>query len=266
MVTDDVNRVISEFSTDGELLDTYQIPAGTEYPKGPFIPVETETNFGYLFQYKLFEGAKDEDCLFHFFSADFSRKISCFGSFQDLWYSRSTVYNYLTEAKPGHFILTGDKTIYYAPYLYDGSIYTYRFDKERQDWIFSEIIDGLVYERKPINEQAEPFDYRTSHRGQSYYGQINNQSLGLFETPSGLYHFTKIRNQYGDYWFGLERYSKEGELQEYVKLIGITSDDPSQSFALHRDSSGFYLLGVNSNGLPEIKQLNLASVPDFTHN
>jgi|TARA_R100000963_G_scaffold33326_1_gene25598 hypothetical protein len=267
ITTDEVNRVIYKFSTDGKLLNTFQVALGIEYPIGPFTFIETEANSGYIFLYKLFEAAEDEDCLFHFFSSDFSQKINCFGSFRELQYSHSDAYSYLTEVRPGNFIISEDKTIYYTPYLYDGFIYTYAFDKELQDWIYAGTIQGLVYESTPIEEQAEPSEYRLTYKEKRLYGKVNNTSLGLFSAPEGMYHFTRIKSDNGEKWFGMEQYDNQNQLKKYIRFKDTGSDSLKlYPPVLHRDTKGFfYVLGEHASGLPEIKQLTLESVAGFNH-
>ena len=257
IVTDNVSRQINFYSLEGSLVSTHRMPNGTEFPKGSFQTYIDNNTHNHLFLYKLHERAPGENCLFHRFKFDFSKKEACFGDFRELKYHRNDTFHYLSQVHPGHMVVDGDSTIYYTPRFYDGLIYKYTKESLEGEWKISGIISGLVYHTKPFAENKEPEDYHVSYKGQRFYGKLLNQSVGFFKTSDGLIHFTRITVPGGVTWFGAEKYNKEGEFQEYLRIrFSEFENDYKGLDVLHLDKDDYYYL-VNNRKLPNIYRFRL---------
>jgi hypothetical protein len=244
VAVDDINRKITINSIDGELLSTINLSSGSEY-RGKLATVELSNENKYLFLYKLHEGAKDHNCLFHLFNQDLTKEF-CFGNYRDLRFHDNEAFHYLTQSHPGHFIISPDLSIFYTPRYYDGVIYNYVYNDGERSWTLKHRFEGFYYHSKPISENTEPENYRIAYQGKRLYGQMLNLSLGLFYSETGIIHFTRTTSPEGEIWFGMEKYNQEGQLLNYYKITGIDKADPNNWVEVqYIDSEGNYIFSKN---------------------
>ncbi|MDZ7772292.1 MAG: 6-bladed beta-propeller [Balneolaceae bacterium] len=248
MVVDGINRIISTFTPEGEVGNSYY-PISPVFPRGNFLPVLGNNETRYLFLYKLYDEAEDSDCLFHLYNSEY-QKISCFGSYENLKYSSSVDFNYLSQGKPGHFVFDDEQNLYLTPFLYAGTLYRYKYLPEDGTWIFDTEIEGYqALQIDPLREKEEPFNYQLSYRGQTLFGRIINRSLGLFRKENRTYHFVSYTNN-GDTNIGLEIFDTNDKLVSFATIPSLVEND-SDSITLNRvlalDKTGhFYFVGEDS--------------------
>ncbi|MGF1671690.1 MAG: 6-bladed beta-propeller [Balneolaceae bacterium] len=256
IVSDEVNRIINVYTIRGELVTSYGIPTGTEFPRGKFKSIILNNEIKHLFWYKLHEASPDQNCLFHLFNHDFTSKEQCYGDFHDLRTHKNKTFHYLTQAQAGHVVIDEDNTIYYTPKFYEGVIYQYSFNSFDQSWFLSGFLEGLVHHTNPIKENKEPSNYQVSYSGERLYGRLLNVSLGLFNTPSGLVHFTRITTPEDEIWFGMESFNQDGRLQAYYKIsIVPPEEDDRWNDVLNIDGQGYYYVADNHTEIPILYQM-----------
>lgn len=255
IAVDEMNRMISIYSTEGELITVLNAPTGLEL-RGKLKPLILKDAQKFMFLYKLHEQAPDKDCLFHLYDHNFKKKEQCFGSFQDLRYYKNEAFHYMTQSNPGHFVIGAENTVYYTPRYFDGVIYKFTYDAESKNWALANQLYGFVHHTKPLEENAEPANYRLSYQGKRLTGRILNLSLGLFKSSTGLVHFTRTTSPDGEIWFGVEKYNQNGKLENYFKISGVDNGDLNRWIEVqYRDDEGNYYYSDNHE-IPAIYQMS----------
>ena len=271
-IYDEFNKRVTVLDFKGVVIKTVRVTS-LLWPRDMFV-YKGNIIFLNKIPYYLSEASKMNNFLFHEFDSLFNYKTSFGEKSALLPKSKNGSYQDLKEEiQPGTISRVnkeGNEFIY-APYFYEGKMYSFRADTKK-NWSNNKIIKNTLVNKLPVIEEAsETTTTLKYHFGRdTKYGTVNTESLGVFTLKNGnIIHFiyTLIDNkkrfivELFDYTGRLLGYSTPDFLflnnyKNYVKAIS-----PAVIFSAKDKNDHFYLIMFNNSkqGIVRIvKKVNIS--------
>ena len=213
----------------------------------------------------------DGGSLFHVYSEDLETKLGAFGPVEDFGLADRPIADAFSQVRPGHFWITRDDAVLYAPSLYRGLLHRYRRD-EAGTWQRETTFQGFVAQEPsllevPPDEEQQHLHFKVTQGGIAMAARIRNESRGIFELSDGrIVHFSlqtvaqedlgeeeaaaAAHDHHGHHGgprdqvtFGVEVFSPEGELLGYGAVDTFTEHGHTEQFYVDwkDDQDRFYV-------------------------
>lgn len=177
-----------------------------------------------------YRGPAESDSLFRVYSDSFAPTEAAFGRVSqfvdDNRASRRAVGQHV-----GSLAMIDNERLLFSPYLYDGRVVEYQ--PEEGSWrrvdAWSGYTEREAYTYETVGPDASPgmeVQIHAMEKGRHVVvdAMYYNKSLGLFRTGEHVFHFTSIAR--GEHrLFGAEIYGLDGEMQGYVPLKEVATDE-----------------------------------------
>lgn len=212
---------VEQFRLDGRPLDTYALgdrasrhtlrrPDG-RWIVGAYVPGE-------------------RNALFRVHTEAFGRTAQAFGS-PEPFVDENFVSRFVLQSKFGSLGRIEKGAVVFAPYLYGGEIVEYL--RRDETWKRADTWTGYAergaYDYEKVSSDAPSTMEQQIHTIEGgertvFNAVYYNKSLGLFRRGGRVFHFTSIAR--GEYrLFGAEVYAPNGEMQGYVPLKEVATDE-----------------------------------------
>ena len=227
--------------------------------------------------------------LFHLYSEDLTTKLGAFGSVEDFGPAERPITDAFSQVRPGHFWITDDDAVLYAPALYRGKLHRYRRDTSGT-WQHETTFQGFVAQEPAFlevspDEEQHHLHFKVTMSGVAMAARIRNESRGIFELSDGrIVHFslqTVAREDlpegqapplddhahHGDHGgprdlvtLGIEVFSPEGEFLGYGAVDTFTEHGHTEQFYIDwkDDQDRFYIREMTDRFVVWIATLELA--------
>lgn len=215
------NRRITRLSAKGEILFEH-VPSEQQMVWGEKM-LETAGGHYLILQKPRDIGEDDPDShrnrVMHRYNASFEERLSSFGEYSELVPEGDSKFVKMVGSRinTGNFELVDDGKLWYAPGIYDGSIY--EFVKENGRWTQAGTVKGSALAAEAIEVDNDgPGSMSITSFGaegtQKSRGRINGYSLALLQMSDGrVLHFSGQRRQGQDSLrTRLEVFSPAGQL------------------------------------------------------
>ena len=246
LVVDPNNARITSFTLGGNLISTWELPSITvvhqvaELMDGRFVLV-----------------GQHRDQLVHVVDSDFSRIESSLVHIEDLLKTNTREERiFLQFALPGSVLVFPDNSILYAPTVYDGELYVYSINDDRE-WGLSKTIEGYNRHRIPASitpiEQADRADFPLTLAGEGRYAiQFHSFSQKAFLLDNDrLIHFSIQETDDEDLELLSELFTIDGVFIGTVSIDRMTEQEIS---VLNLDSNGNLYLS-DRRDFPKLRRL-----------
>jgi len=256
IIFDNVSQSFKVFSEDGRFIESFNSPT-TITSNVEFILHGQKVSLAFA----KYTPESQENFFLHTFSNDFNKLVTKSISVYELSNYNDTMLA-LSSFDTGSYLFLRDR-LFFAPYIYDGSIYEYGILNNMFTAKPKKSYKGFTQKQSLslLNANSQQYsDVKFTIRNQSQKILIHNQSKGLFRLNNQkIIHFTYIENKQGtERIFGAEVFDLNMKLLGYAeikrkKFVADPSGNNFLNWQIHAKDNHdrFYLIDKEKN--PKIK-------------